>query len=142
MIQSTNDAYPAIAELVGRYADYCDHQRWSDAAGLFTPDGVIDAEAIFGETARGHAEIETFMATRPSALAHHPTSFYIEDEADGAYQVRMKMLVMFDGALSSIDYQWAVRISGGRAAIAHQAIAMVGRIRTGSPAREATTVGQ
>ena len=125
-----SEVYTAIATLVARYADYCDHGRWEDAAGLFTEDGVFDAEKIFGQVITGRAALTEFMASRPAAIAHHPTTFYVDKVVGSEFLVRMKMLVVFDGALSSIDYYWAVVRVGDEFKIARQEIAMVGRVKT------------
>jgi hypothetical protein len=126
----SSEVYTAIATLVARYADYCDHLRWKEAAELFTEDGVFDAGKIFGQVVTGRAALAEFMASRPAAVAHHPTTFYVDKVAGGEYLVRMKMLVVFDGALSSIDYYWAVVAVGDEFKIARQEIAMVGRVKT------------
>jgi hypothetical protein len=47
----------------------------------------------------------------------------------------MKMLVLFNGALSSIDYLWVMVEVGEQLQIRRQEIAMVGRITTGGRGR-------
>ena len=128
----STEVHAKIADVVARYADYCDHGKWGDAAGLFTHDGVFDARDVFGEIVEGRPALEEFMSTRPTALAHHPTTFYVEDVKDGEYHVRMKMLVVFDGAVSSIDYRWVMVPAGDDMQVARQEIAMVGRLKTGT----------
>jgi hypothetical protein len=120
-----------ISDVVARYADYCDHGEWEKAAGLFTEDGVFDAEEIFGEVVQGRPALAQFMSTRPAAVAHHSTSFYVEGVKDDEYRVRMKMLVLFDGALSSIDYRWVMAEVGEELQIRRQEIAMIGRVANG-----------
>ena len=124
------EAWWRISNVVAQYADYCDHGEWKKAAGLFAEDGVFDAEAIFGEVVQGRPALEKFMSTRPAAVAHHPTTFYVEYVKDDEYHVRMKMLVLFDGALSSIDYMWVMAEAGDELLIRRQEIAMVGRVVT------------
>lgn len=126
----SHEVYTQIATVVARYADYCDRGRWADAAGLFTEDGVFDAEHIFGQVVSGRPALTEFMATRPPAIAHHPTTFYVEKVVGDEHFVRMKMLVVFDGAISSIDYQWVVAPVGDEFKIKRQEIAMVGRLKT------------
>jgi hypothetical protein len=72
------------------------------------------------------------MSTRPRAVAHHPTTFYVDGIKDEEYHVRMKMLVLFDGALSSIDYLWVMAEVGEELQIRRQEISMVGRVTTKS----------
>jgi len=133
----SSDAHNAIATLVARYADYCDHGRWSDAAGLFTEDGVFDAEQIFGQVVTGRPALKEFMETRPAPIAHHPTTFYVDDVVGDEYSVRLKMLVVFDGAISSIDYYWMVVPVGDVFQIKRQEIAMIGRAKFRASARQA-----
>ena len=130
MIIQEPDVWSKISDVVAQYADYCDHAEWNKAAGLFAEDGVFDAQAIFGEVVSGRAALEHFMSTRPAAVAHHATSFYLEGVKDDEYHVRMKMLVLFDGALSSIDYLWVMAEVGDELLIRRQEIAMVGRVLT------------
>lgn len=130
----SSDEYAQVAELVARYADFCDHGRWDDAAALFVEDGVFDAAAIFGEVVVGRAALSRFMGSRPAAIAHHPTSFYVDRSSIGELNVRMKMLVIFDGAVSSIDYYWTLASVDGSLQIVKQEIAMIGRLKTKSPA--------
>lgn len=125
----SSEIYTAIATVIARYADYCDHGRWKEAADLFTEDGVFDAMEIFGQVVTGREALTEFMASRPAAVAHHPTTFYVDQVAGDEYLVRMKMLVVFDGALSSIDYYWAIVAVGEEFKIARQEIAMVGRVK-------------
>lgn len=132
MSKVSGEVHAGISGLVARYADYCDHGRWGDAAGLFTEDGVFDAADIFGEVVSGTAGLTEFMSTRPKAVAHHPTTFYVDALDGDEYSVRLKMLVLFDGALSSIDYSWVVVPVDGEFRIKHQRIAMVGRVKTRS----------
>lgn len=129
MSEVSSEVYAGVATLVAQYADYCDHGRWSDAAGLFTEDGVFDAEAIFNQVVSGREALTEFMSTRPAAIAHHPTSFYVDSSVGDEHSVRMKMLVLFDGALSSIDYYWTVVPVDGGFQIKRQEIAMVGRAK-------------
>jgi len=128
----SSEVYTGIATVVARYADYCDHGRWAEAADLFTEDGVFDAEHVFGRVVSGRQALAEFMATRPAAIAHHPTTFYIDKVVDDEHFVRMKMLVVFDGAISSIDYYWVVVPVGEELKIKRQEIAMVGRLKTRS----------
>ncbi|GAF43043.1 nuclear transport factor 2 family protein [Rhodococcus wratislaviensis] len=128
MSNISNDVRPKVADVVARYADYCDHAEWEKAAGLFTDDGVFDAQAIFGQIVQGRPALAEFMSTRPAAVAHHPTTFYVDAVKDDEYHVRMKMLVLFHGALSSIDYQWTMTQIGDEMQIRRQEIAMVGRV--------------
>jgi hypothetical protein len=134
MSNVTSDEYAQVADVVARYADFCDHGRWDDAAALFAEDGVFDAEAIFGEIVSGRADLSRFMGSRPAAIAHHPTSFYVDRSSTGDLDVRMKMLVIFDGAISSIDYYWTMASVDGSLQIARQEIAMIGRLKTKAPA--------
>ena len=128
MSNSSYEVWPKIAEVVARYADYCDHAEWEKAAGLFADDGVFDAQEIFGQVVQGRPALAEFMSTRPAAVAHHPTTFYVDAVKDDEYCVRMKMLVLFHGALSSIDYQWTMIQVGDEMQIRRQEIAMVGRV--------------
>ena len=128
-----HEVWSKVSDVVARYADYCDHGEWGKAAGLFSEDGVFDAQEIFGQVVQGRPALEEFMATRPAAVAHHPTTFYIEAAKDAEYHVRIKMLVLFNGALSSIDYQWVMVEAGDDLQIRRQEIAMVGRVATGKP---------
>ncbi|EFC83474.1 nuclear transport factor 2 family protein [Parafrankia sp. EUN1f] len=137
MSNVSSEVYTGIAAVVARYADYCDHGRWADAADLFTEDGVFDAGEIFGEVVSGRAALTEFMSTRPKALAHHPTTFYVDAMDGSEYSVRMKMLVVFDGAISSIDYYWVVVPEGHEFQIKRQEIAMVGRLKTRPAAQPA-----
>ncbi|MCB8913984.1 nuclear transport factor 2 family protein [Rhodococcus rhodochrous] len=127
---STSETWPKIADVVARYADYCDHGEWEKAARLFTQDGIFDAEAIFGQVVQGRPALAEFMSTRPAAVAHHPTTFYVDAVKDDEYHVRMKMLVLFNGAFSSIDYRWTMTEVGDEMQIRRQEIAMVGRVTT------------
>jgi hypothetical protein len=126
----SSEVYARIATVVARYGDYCDQGRWAEAADLFTEDGVFDAEHVFGQVVRGRPALTEFMATRPAAIAHHPTSFYVDKVVGDEHFVRMKMLVVFDGAISSIDYKWVVVPVGEDLKIKRQEIAMVGRLKT------------
>jgi hypothetical protein len=132
----SSEVYTGIATVVARYADYCDQGRWAEAADLFTEDGVFDAQHIFGQVVSGRPDLTEFMATRPAAIAHHPTSFYVDKVVGDEHFVRMKMLVVFDGAISSIDYKWLVVPVGEEVKIKRQEIAMVGRLKT-RPSRPA-----
>jgi SnoaL-like domain len=125
-----HEVWSRISDVVARYADYCDHGEWEKAADLFTEDGVFDAQEIFGEVVQGRPELAGFMSTRPAPVAHHSTSFYVEGIKDDEYHVRMKMLVLFDGALSSLDYFWVMTEVGEELLIRRQEIAMVGRVVT------------
>jgi hypothetical protein len=125
-----HEVWSRISDVVARYADYCDHGQWEKAAGLFTHDGVFDAQEIFGEIVEGRPALAEFMSTRPPAVAHHPTTFYVDCIKDDEYHVRMKMLVLFDGALSSIDYMWVMTNVGEEVQIRRQEIGMVGRVTT------------
>jgi hypothetical protein len=126
------EVWSRISDVVARYADYCDHGQWEKAAGLFTDDGVFDAQGIFGKVVEGRPALAEFMSTRPRAVAHHPTTFYVDGIKDDEYHVRMKMLVLFDGALSSIDYLWVMAEVGEELQIRRQEISMVGRVTTKS----------
>lgn len=133
MSKVSNDEHAQVADVVARYADFCDHGKWDEAAELFAEDGVFDAQAIFGEVVSGRADLSRFMASRPAAIAHHPTSFHVARLSNGDLKVRMKMLVIFDGAVSSIDYYWTMASIDGTLQIARQEIAMVGRLKTKAP---------
>jgi len=50
-----------ITDLLARYADAIDHQRWDDLDGVFTADAVIDYTA-FGVPRGGVAETKQFLA--------------------------------------------------------------------------------
>ena len=130
-----HEVWSKVSDVVARYADYCDHGEWKKAAGLFTEDGVFDAQEIFGQVVQGRPALEEFMSTRPAAVAHHPTTFYVDGVEADEYHVRMKMLVLFNGALSSIDYLWVMVEVGEQLQIRRQEIAMVGRITTGGRGR-------
>ncbi len=124
---SAQELHHEVANLVSKYADYCDQGDWSGVVGLFADDAVFDAEAVYGRTMTGSVELKDFFESAPVAVGHHPTSFYCTDAADDSVSVRMKMIVIFKSALFSVDYAWTLRCVDGELRIARQSIALVGK---------------
>lgn len=118
----------AIHDLVARYADLCDRKDWRGVVSLFAPDAVFDAQAVYGRTMTGAAELLDFFENAPDAVAHHPTSHWSEFDGPDRASVRMKMLVIFRSGVFSVDYTWQVTCTGGAWRIARQEIALVGRV--------------
>lgn len=62
-----------VLEAIAKYAQYVDQGRRSDVATLFSPDGVLEASGI--EPARGHDEIEKFLAARTQNFTAREAKF-------------------------------------------------------------------
>jgi len=118
-------------ELAARYAQRCDAKDWKGVVELFTPDGVIDAQAVYGRTCRGAAELLDFFESAPEAVAHHPTSVSTEVQGDGSVGAHMKMLVVFRAWLYSVAYDWRVVRTEAGWRIAHQTFGVVGKVAVG-----------
>lgn len=118
----------AVSDLVARYADYCDQHDWDAVVDLFTADAVFDAESVYGRTMTGPVELMDFFTSAPAAVGHHPTSVYCTEVGETAAASRMKMLVVFRSGLFSVDYAWDVVLVDGQWRIAHQTIALVGKV--------------
>lgn len=118
----------AIQELVAQYADRCDQKDWTAVVELFAPDAVFDAEAVYGRTMTGPAELLDFFENAPDAVAHHPTSHWLAFDGPGRASVWMKMLVIFRSGVFSVDYAWQVVDTDGTWRIARQEISLVGKV--------------
>jgi ketosteroid isomerase-like protein len=116
-----------IHELAARYADLCDQGDWEAVVALYTDDGVFDAQDTYGRMATGPDELLDFYKSFPVAIAHHPTSLHSTVDGDTA-TARMKMLVMFKPGLFSVNYTWRLRRVDGQWLIAHQGIAVQGKL--------------
>ena len=116
-----------IHELAAKYADLCDQADWDAVVALYTADGVFDAEATYGRIATGHDDLLDFYKSFPVAIAHHPTSLHSTIDGDTA-TTRMKMLVLFKAGTFSVNYTWQLRAVDGEWNIAHQAIAIQGKL--------------
>ena len=119
------------AELAGRYAQRCDAKDWKGVVELFTPDGTIDADAVYGRTYRGPEELLAFFENAPEAVAHHPTSVSTEVNGDGSVTAHVKMLVVFHRWLFSVAFDWRVVRTEGGWRIAHQTIGVIGKVAVG-----------
>ncbi|MDG4668082.1 nuclear transport factor 2 family protein [Mycobacterium sp. 236(2023)] len=117
-----------IQELSARYVELCDQNDWPKVVELFTADGVFDAEAVYGHTYTGPAELLSFYEGAPRAVAHHSTSIYSTFDGPDRASARMKMLVLFKRNISSVDYDWQLARVDGVWRIARQSIAVVGRV--------------
>jgi ketosteroid isomerase-like protein len=116
-----------IHELAARYADLCDQGDWEAVVDLYTPDGVFDAQNTYGRVAKGHEELLDFYRSFPVAIAHHPTSLHSTIDGEVA-TTRMKMLVLFKAGTFSVNYDWQLRAVDGEWKIAHQGIAVQGKL--------------
>ncbi len=121
-----------IHELAARYADLCDQADWPGVVALYTEDGVFDAQNTYGRVATGHDDLLDFYSSFPVAVAHHPTSLHSRIDGETA-TVRMKMLVLFPRGIFSVNYDWQLRLTGGAWLIAHQGIAVQGKLDAGKP---------
>jgi ketosteroid isomerase-like protein len=122
-----------IHELAARYADLCDQADWDAVVALYTPDGVFDAQDTYGRIATGHDDLLDFYKSFPVAIAHHPTSLHSTIDGETA-SVRMKMIVFFPRGVFSVNYTWSLRLVDGAWLIAHQGIAVQGKIDLPKPA--------
>ena len=122
-----------IHELAARYADLCDQGDWPGVVALYTPDGVFDAQSTYGRVATGHDDLLDFYKSFPLAVAHHPTSLHSTIDGESA-TVRMKMLVLFPRGIFSVNYDWRLRRAGDGWLIAHQGIAVQGKLDVPKPA--------
>ena len=125
------EARVETAELAARYAQRCDAKDWNGVVELFTPDGSIDAETVYGCTCRGPAELLAFFENAPEAVAHHPTSVSTTVNGDGSVGAHMKMLVVFRRWLFSVAYDWRVVRTEAGWRIASQTIGVVGKVAVG-----------
>jgi hypothetical protein len=125
------EARVETAELAARYAQRCDARDWKGVVELFTPDGIIDAEAVYGCTCHGPDELLAFFEQAPEAVAHHPTSVSTTVRNDGSVTAHMKMLVVFRRWLFSVAYDWRVVRTESGWRIAHQTIGVVGKVAVG-----------
>jgi ketosteroid isomerase-like protein len=126
-------AKSAVQDLATRYAIACDRKEWDTVVGLFTPDGVFDAEAVYGRTMRGSAELRSFFDGAPVAAGHHPTNVLTTlGQTDRAGAV-MKMIVLFRSGIFSVDYTWRLARVEGDWRIEHQRIGVVGKVSLPTP---------
>ncbi len=117
----------AILELTARYADCADQKDWSALTSLFLADAVFDAQAVYGATYNGSAEILHFYEHAPLATGHHPTGVYTDFEGDDQARTRIKMLVLFTRAIFTVDYDWELKKTAGSWQIGRLTIHVVGR---------------
>jgi ketosteroid isomerase-like protein len=118
----------AVLDLAAEYAIGCDRQDWAAVVELFTADAVFDAEAVYQRTMRGPAELRAFFESAPLAAGHHPTNVLTTVHGPDSATAIMKMLVLFRSGIFSVDYEWQLVMVGERWRIAHQRIAVVGKV--------------
>jgi hypothetical protein len=121
-----------IQELAARYGHYCDHPGWDGVLGLYTDDGVFDAETVYGQTWRGQDELRSFYENAPGAVAHHPTSQFTEVNGDGTAHSTCKFIVLFHRQAFSVDYEWDLVNVAGEWKIKKQTIGIVGKVKFGA----------
>jgi len=118
----------AVQDLASRYAIACDRKDWDAVVGLFTPDGVFDADAVYGRTMSGSAELRAFFDGAPVAAGHHPTNVLTTLEDTHRASAVMKMIVLFRSGIFSVEYTWRLIRADAEWRIEHQRIGVVGKV--------------